>query len=47
MSHFSGLMLNIPRLINEGLLQPPEVQYTESVMEAIFAVFGLPESADS
>ena len=41
MSHFSGLMLNIPRLINEGTLAPPALQYVDSVPSAVNAVFGL------
>ena len=41
MSHFSGLMLNIPRLINEGTLAPPALQYVDTVSMAVQGVFGL------
>lgn len=33
-SHFTGLMLNIPRLINEGLLEGPALRYTDEVAYA-------------
>ena len=46
MSHFSGLTLNIPRLINEGTLQQPALQYVDAVTLAVYAVFGL-RSADT
>ncbi len=41
MSHFSGMMLNIPRLINEGTLAPPALQYVDAVAAAVRSVFGL------
>lgn len=41
MSHFSGLMLNVPRLINEGTLAPPALQYVDAVYAAVRGVFGL------
>lgn len=44
-SHFSGLMLNIPRLINEGTLPGPALQYVDSIASAVCAVFGLPTVA--
>ena len=41
MSHFSGVMLNIPRLINAGILPPPAQRYTESVVHAVCAMLGV------
>lgn len=41
MSHFSGVMLNIPRLINAGTLPPPAAHYTESVVHAVCAMLGV------
>ncbi len=41
MSHFSGVMLNVPRLINEGILTEPAAQYVDSVTTAVCAIFGL------
>ena len=46
MSHFSGLMLNIPRLINEGTLAPPALQYVDAVYAAVRGVFGLSATGD-
>jgi AcrR family transcriptional regulator len=40
-SHFTGLMLNVPRLIREGLLDGPASQYTDEVVEAVYRVFRL------
>lgn len=41
MALFSGLMLNIPRLINEGILPPPVTRYVDSAASAACAIFGL------
>lgn len=38
-SHFTGLMLNIPRLITEGELEGPAVNYVEEVCGAVWRVF--------
>jgi AcrR family transcriptional regulator len=35
LSHFTGLMLNVPRLINEGALPAPASQYADEVADAI------------
>ena len=37
-SHFSGLMLNVPRLIREGVLRGPASQYVEQVSAAAWRV---------
>ena len=42
-SHFTGIMLNIPRSINESILQGPAVQYVGDVMVAVSSIFGLPQ----
>jgi len=39
LSHFSGLMLNVPRLIREGQLDKPAVQYVDEVWRAVWRVF--------
>jgi AcrR family transcriptional regulator len=36
---FSGVLLNVPRLINEGRLRGPALQYTEEVAQAIWRLF--------
>lgn len=41
MSHFTGVMLNIPRLINDGVLPPPATRYTADSVGAVCAIFGL------
>ena len=41
MSHFSGILLNVPRLINEGILQKPASQYADAVADAIDHAFGI------
>jgi AcrR family transcriptional regulator len=41
MALFSGLMLNVPRLINEGILSPPVTRYVDSTAAAACAIFGL------
>ena len=38
LSHFTGVMLNVPRLINEGTLQGPAVQYLPDVVQAVYRV---------
>ena len=46
-SHFTGVMLNVPRLINEGLLDKPASQYTEDVVAAIYRVFDIREDTQA
>ena len=41
LSHFSGILLNVPRLINEGVLAPPASQYLDEVTMAIWKIFDL------
>ena len=41
-SHFTGLMLNLPRLIGESSIPGPAVQYLDAVVEAVCRVFGIP-----
>lgn len=36
---FTGLVLNIPRLINEGVVPAPAVDYAESIADAVIRVF--------
>jgi AcrR family transcriptional regulator len=38
LSHFTGLMLNVPRLIGAGVLPGPASQYVEEVSSAIWSV---------
>ncbi len=45
-SHFIGIMLNIPRSINESILQGPAVHYVDDVMLAVGSIFGLPQSTE-
>ena len=45
MAMFTGVMLNIPRLINEGTLAGPASQYADLVVEAIFSMFRIPQIA--
>ncbi len=47
LSHFTGLMLNVPRMITEGALQGPAADYTAAVVEAIWRVLGPPPSSDA
>jgi len=42
LSHFTGLMLNVPRMITEGGLEGPATRYTDAVVEAIWQVLGPP-----
>ena len=37
-SHFSGILLNVPRLIREGVLPGPASQYVEQVVAAAWCV---------
>jgi AcrR family transcriptional regulator len=39
--HFTGLMLNLPRLIGESSLPGPAVQYLDEVAGAVYRVFGI------
>ena len=38
---FTGVLLNVPRMINAGVLKAPASQYTEQVAVAIWRIFGL------
>jgi AcrR family transcriptional regulator len=38
LSHFSGLMLNVPRLISQGALPGPASQYADHVADAVWRV---------
>ncbi|MCA9311302.1 MAG: TetR/AcrR family transcriptional regulator [Phycisphaerales bacterium] len=40
-SHFGGLMLNIPRLINAGQLPGPAMRHVDDVADAVHRVLGL------
>jgi AcrR family transcriptional regulator len=52
--HFTGLMLNVPRLINEGVLQRPAIDYVDEITGMVWRVLGAnppgqgttPESAE-
>lgn len=35
-SHFIGLLLNVPRLINEGTLERPALKYVDDVCDAVY-----------
>jgi AcrR family transcriptional regulator len=39
MSHFTGVLLNIPRLINDGLIPAPAVDYVEEVGAVLKRIF--------
>jgi AcrR family transcriptional regulator len=41
MSHFTGVLLNVPRLINEGTLEGPASRYIDEVAEAVWDMLGL------
>lgn len=43
LTHFTGLMLNVPRLINEGLLEKPAVSYVQEVTESVWQVLAKPD----
>ncbi len=36
---FAGVILNIPRLINEGALEAPAMQYADEIAETILKIF--------
>ncbi len=38
---FSGVLLNVPRMINEGRLKGPASQYTDQVTQAVWRIFGM------
>ena len=38
LSHFTGVMLNVPRLINEGSLEGPASRYADDVSAAIWRI---------
>lgn len=44
-SHFTGIMLNVPRSINENILKGPAAQYVDDVMQAVSCIFGLASPA--
>lgn len=39
LSHFTGLMLNVPRLMNDGVLPRPARRYVDDVAAAVWRVF--------
>ena len=41
MGHFTGVMLNVPRLINDGMLSGPAGTYTGEVLNALTRIFGV------
>lgn len=41
LSHFSGVLLNIPQLINSGFLEGPASKYTDEVVAVIERIFRL------
>jgi AcrR family transcriptional regulator len=45
-SHFSGIMLNIPRLIREGTLRGRAVQYVDDAAEAVWRVLAPGDDAN-
>jgi len=38
---FTGLVLNIPRLVNDGALEGPAVNYAEEMADAVIRVFSI------
>jgi hypothetical protein len=38
LSHFAGVLLNVPRLINEGALKGPASAYTEEVSDVAWRI---------
>jgi AcrR family transcriptional regulator len=38
---FTGLVLNIPRLINEGILDAPAEQYADEIADAVLKIFAI------
>ncbi len=43
LSHFMGVLLNVPRLIMQGALPRPALGYTDEVATAIYRIFELAE----
>jgi AcrR family transcriptional regulator len=43
---FTGLVLNIPRLINDGSIQGPAVNYAGDIADAVMRVFTTGDSTD-
>ncbi len=43
---FTGLVLNIPRLINDGSIQGPAVNYAGDISDAVMRVFATGDPAD-
>ncbi|MBO6740436.1 MAG: TetR/AcrR family transcriptional regulator [Phycisphaerales bacterium] len=43
---FTGLVLNIPRLINDGSIQGPAVNYAGEISDAVMRVFATGDSTD-
>ena len=41
MSHFTGIMLNIPRMIADAVLEGPAIRYLDEVTEAVSRIFEL------
>jgi hypothetical protein len=39
-SHFSGIMLSVPRLIHEGVLRGPALSYLDEASEAVWRALG-------
>jgi AcrR family transcriptional regulator len=39
--HFTGLMLNVPRLINEGVLPRPAIAYLSEISDQMWRVLGV------
>ena len=45
-SHFTGLMLNLPRLIDDSSLPGPAMKYLDEVVEAVYRVFGIADERE-
>ena len=45
-SHFTGVMLNVPRLINEGTLEGPASRYIDDVADSVWRMLR-PETGDN
>ena len=37
-SHFSGIMLNVPRLIRDGVMRGPAIRYVDAVADAVWRI---------
>jgi AcrR family transcriptional regulator len=46
LSHFTGVLLNVPRLINEGVLPPPASRHVDEVANAVWRLLGPAPSRD-